>query len=54
MNLFLLTPPRTRQDELPLVTHFLQCGLHRLHIRKPGFGTGDYKNYIAAIPSSFH
>jgi thiamine-phosphate pyrophosphorylase len=54
MNLFLLTPPQTRKDELALVTHFLQCGLHRLHIRKPAFGIDEYGNYITAIPATFH
>ena len=54
MRLYLLTPPQTTGNELPLVLHFLECGLHKLHIRKPEFSIGDYRNYIAAIPVTYH
>jgi len=54
MQLLLLTPPVTSGNELPLVTHFLQCGLDRLHIRKPSYSSDDYRDYINAIPAAFH
>jgi thiamine-phosphate pyrophosphorylase len=54
MQLLLLTPPETQGNELPLVTHFLQCGLDKLHIRKPSYSSDDYRDYINAIPTAFH
>lgn len=54
MDLYLITPPQNRGDELPLVRHFLQQGLHRLHVRKPGYTDEDYRAYIQAVPSIFH
>ncbi len=54
MHLYLLTAPQTTENELPLVLHFLECGLHKLHIRKPGFDANDYRDYISAIPTAYH
>ena len=54
MELLLITPPRTKENELSLVQHFLERGLHKLHIRKPAYETCDYERYIKAIPASFH
>lgn len=54
MKLYLITPPQTGRDELSLVLHFLERGLHKLHIRKPGCHEDDLRQYILSIPSPFH
>jgi thiamine-phosphate pyrophosphorylase len=54
MDLYLITPPRASKDELSLARHFLECGLHKLHIRKPLYNEDDFRQYIISIPPAFH
>ena len=54
MDLYLITPPQATPDELTLVRHFLERGLHRLHIRKPSYSEADFRQYIMSISPAFH
>jgi thiamine-phosphate pyrophosphorylase len=54
MDLYLITPPQTSKDELLLARHFLERGLHKLHIRKPLYHEDDFRQYILFIPPAFH
>ena len=54
MKLYLITPPQTGKDELSLARHFLERGLHKLHIRKPDYNEEELRQYILSIPSPFH
>lgn len=49
MRLIVITPDTDIDHELSTVNELLANGLPRLHIRKPGFTAGDYRNYITAI-----
>jgi thiamine-phosphate pyrophosphorylase len=53
MDLYLITPPQTGRDELPVVRQLLDRGLYKLHIRKPGYSDHDYRQYIESIPAPF-
>jgi len=54
MDLYLITPPQTGRDELPIARQLLERGLYKLHIRKPGYTNDDYRRYILSIPAPFH
>ncbi|MBS1564041.1 MAG: thiamine phosphate synthase [Bacteroidetes bacterium] len=54
MDLYLITAPQTHKDEIVLVRQFLEQGLQRLHIRKPGYGEQEFAAYVSSIPALYH
>ena len=54
MQLIVITPDKEVKDENRIVNSLFAHGLERLHIRKPEFTTGDYRNYINAIDVKYH
>ncbi len=54
MQVIVLTPERTQENETEIVNSLFAHGLDRLHVRKPFFSEQDYRNYIAAIDSMHH
>jgi thiamine-phosphate pyrophosphorylase len=54
MNLIVITPDGTSQDETTIVNQLFENGLQRLHLRKPLFTTEEYRNYIAEVREEFY
>lgn len=54
MELIIITPEETINNETEIISNLFDNGLQRLHIRKPRFNTEEYRNYIAAIDSKYH
>lgn len=51
MQLLAITPPTPVPDEPRLATELLAAGLPRLHVRKPGFGAAEMRDYVQQIPA---
>jgi len=54
LDLIVITPESTSADEIEIVNRMLANGLQRLHVRKPSYGTEDYKDYIKTIDRRFY
>jgi thiamine-phosphate pyrophosphorylase len=54
MQLLLISPPHSIQDEERLVSEMLALGLARFHLRKPEWDRTQMLNYVAGIPARFH
>jgi thiamine-phosphate pyrophosphorylase len=54
MQLIVLTPEHTQENETEVVSNLFALGLQRLHLRKPLFKEPDYKAYLAAIDKQYH
>ncbi len=54
MTLLLITPEINHTDEIELIHAFFLNGLSRLHLRKPGFTTADYRYFLHKIDQQFH
>jgi thiamine-phosphate pyrophosphorylase len=54
MDLIVITPEETVEDETEIVNRMFENGLHRLHIRKPLFSAEEYRDYIKAIKKRYH
>ena len=51
MKLFLISPPHSVADEVPLVNEMLDLGLARFHVRKPTWSPAEIAAYVAGIPA---
>jgi thiamine-phosphate pyrophosphorylase len=54
MKLFVITPPKDKQDEPNIVSKMFEAGLTTLHLRKPRYSTEQMCDYINEIPAHFH
>jgi len=54
MKLFVITPPKDKEDEPNIVTKMFEAGLTTLHLRKPRYSTSQMFEYIKEIPPHFH
>ena len=54
MQLIVITPDNEVKDEARIVNSLFADGLQRLHLRKPLFTTGDYRDYINKIDARYH
>lgn len=54
MQLRLLTPEKNIPNEAETINTLFGLGLHKLHLRKPNFGTSDYRSYINQIDLLYH
>jgi thiamine-phosphate pyrophosphorylase len=54
VDLIIITPDNTWEDEIEIVNKMLANGLQRLHIRKPMFTADDYRNYIKSVRRKYH
>lgn len=54
MELIVITPEANVPDETTTVNKLFAAGLAKLHLRKPGFTTEEYRNYIGAIDERYH
>lgn len=54
MLLIVITPAEDVDNELDIVGALFASGLQLLHLRKPGYSIGQYRNYISSIDPSYH
>ena len=54
MQLIVLTPEQTQENETEVVNSLFGLGLQGLHLRKPLFNEQDYVTYLAAIDKQYH
>ena len=54
MDLLIITPPTLLEGEIPFLIRLFENGLETLHLRKPGWGMGEVKEYLEQIPVEFH
>lgn len=54
MQMMVITPESDVADEQRVVNELFAAGLHRLHVRKPGYTANDLRNYISKIDGHYH
>lgn len=54
MEIVLLTPNKTKDNEIDTVIQLFELGLNTLHLNKPEMSTRRMKEYISNIPAHFH
>jgi thiamine-phosphate pyrophosphorylase len=54
MQLLLISPPHSVQNEEGLVSEMLALGLARFHVRKPEWDRAQVLGYVAGLPARFH
>lgn len=54
MQLTVITPQKNVPNEQSIVNELFSMGLDRLHIRKPGYQTTDYSEYLSGIKEKYH
>ncbi len=54
MKLIVITPDETMPGETVIVNQLFENGLQRLHLRKSGFYSTDYRTYIKSIAPEYH
>ncbi len=54
MNILVISPSKTKDNEIKIVKELFENGLDTFHLRKPKQSTKDLKNYIEQIPEFFH
>ena len=50
MRLIVITPENDLPGETLLAARMLENGLHRLHIRKPGYSASQLRTYVQTLP----
>jgi thiamine-phosphate pyrophosphorylase len=54
MQLIVISPDNTIDNETEIVNRLFANGLQKLHLRKPQFTAHDHSNYIARIDTRYH
>jgi thiamine-phosphate pyrophosphorylase len=54
MNIIVISPSKTSDNETKIVTELFEHGLQTFHLRKPSMSTREMKNYLEKIPGHFH
>lgn len=53
MRIEVITPEHTAPNEVSMAQRLFQAGLQVLHLRKPGYTTEEYRQYIEQIDTAF-
>jgi thiamine-phosphate pyrophosphorylase len=53
-KLILISPERSVENEQALLRELFEVGLQLYHLRKPGAGLSEMRNYLTSIPKEFH
>lgn len=54
MNIIVISPSKTPDNETRIVTELFEHGLQTFHLRKPSMTTKEMRQYIESIPAHFH
>lgn len=54
MKYIVITRPEFFEGEAAEITHLFECGLERLHLRKPGSAEGECRRLLDEIPAAYH
>lgn len=54
MYIIIISPSKTSENEIKIVTELFEHGLQTFHLRKPSMSTKDMRLYLESIPAHFH
>ncbi len=54
MNILVISPSKTKDNEIKIVKELFENGLETFHLRKPKQSTKELRDYIKQIPEFFH
>lgn len=54
MKIIVITSPETISGEVDTICRLLDCGIYRVHIRRPDYGIDEYRRLLNSIPAEYH